>query len=446
MKLDRIKLKHFRCFEDFEMEFAEKVTVLFGRNGVGKTSLIHAISKALSFMFYNDSKMKDIEPLNAGNPKIAVEGFKKDTDGMVNPETNNIFKDLLIGATGHCFGEAFTWSHGVSSSSYRYQPTLFKDAYIQLMNLVAEKNFYPLIAYYSDGFPHIEDDKKVSEKIASLRNFGYHQWNEETACSKIWLERFERTWKTMERTERTMKEGKVSNMEAVKEMYEKAKNEIEAIQRCLVEFSSDDPDMAVEQLSLGSFDDRLVITTVSGNTYSFRKLPAGYKRLFYMILDLAYRSYILNGNTEARGVVIIDEIDLHLHPTLEQSVLSRLTRTFPNTQFIVSTHSPLVITNINMEGGKNRIYRMNPVGTPPTPISDVYGLDYNTGLEDVMGVEARNADIDNMIEACSFMIKMGESEKADKLKELLLTKYHLSVAEIEKRITDNINRMGDAIH
>lgn len=446
MKLDRIKLKHFRCFEDFEMEFAEKVTVLFGRNGVGKTSLIHAISKALSFMFYNDSKMKEIEPLNAGNPKIAVEGFKKDTDGMVNPETNNIFKDLLISANGHCFGEAFAWSHGVSSSSYRYQPTLFKDAYIRLMNLVAEKNFYPLIAYYSDGFPHIEDDKKVSEKIASLRNFGYHQWNEETACSKIWLERFERTWKTMERTERTMKEGKVSNMEAVKEMYEKAKNEIEAIQRCLVEFSSDDPDMAVEQLSLGSFDDRLVITTVSGNTYSFRKLPAGYKRLFYMILDLAYRSYILNENTEARGVVIIDEIDLHLHPTLEQSVLSRLTRTFPNTQFIVSTHSPLVITNINMEGGKNRIYRMNPVGTPPTPISDVYGLDYNTGLEDVMGVEARNADIDNMIEACSFMIKMGESEKADKLKELLLTKYHLSVTEIEKRITDNINRMGDAIH
>lgn len=446
MKIDRIKLKHFRCFEDFEMEFAEKVTVLFGRNGVGKTSLIHAISKALSFMFYNDSKMKDIEPLNAGNPKIAVKGFKKDIDGMVNPETNNIFKDLLISANGHCFGEAFAWSHGVSASSYRYQPTLFKDAYIRLMNLVAEKNFYPLIAYYSDGFPHIEDDKKVSEKIASLRNFGYHQWNEETACSKIWLERFERTWKTMERTERTMKEGKVSNLEAVKEKYEKAKYEIEAIQRCLVEFSSDDPDMAVEQLSLGSFDDKLVITTVSGHTYSFRKLPAGYKRLFYMILDLAYRSFILNGNTEARGVVIIDEIDLHLHPTLEQSVLSRLTRTFPNTQFIVSTHSPLVITNINMEGGKNRIYRMNPVGTPPTPINDVYGLDYNTGLEDVMGVEARNADIDNMIEACSFMIKMGESEKADKLKELLLAKYHLSVAEIEKRITDNINRMGDAIH
>lgn len=446
MKIDRIRLTHFRCFENFEMDFAEKVTVLFGRNGVGKTSLIHAISKSLSFMFYSDSKIKDIEPLNAGNPKIAVEGFNKDTDGMVNPETNNIFKDLLISVNGHCFGESFAWSHGVSSSSYRYQPSLFKDAYMQLMNLVSKYNFYPLIAYYSDGFPHIEEDKKVSEKIASLRNFGYHQWNEETACSKIWLERFERTWKIMERMERTIREGKVSNMEIVKEEFTKAKNEIDAIQRCLIEFSSDDPDMTVEQLSLGTFDDKLVITTVSGKTYSFRKLPAGYKRLFYMILDLAYRSYILNGNTEARGVVIIDEIDLHLHPTLEQSVLSRLTRTFPNTQFIVSTHSPLVITNINMEGGQNKIYRMNPVGMPSTSISDVYGLDYNTGLEDVMGVEARDSDIDNIIETCSFMIKMDETEKANKLKELLLTKYHLSAAEIEKRITKQINRMGDAIH
>ena len=315
MKLNRIELTHFRCFEHFEMDFAEKVTILFGRNGVGKTSLIHAISKSLSFMFYSDSKMKDVEPLNAGNPKITVEGFNKNIDGMVNPETNNIFKDLLICARGHCFGESFAWSHGVSSSSYRYQPSLFKDAYMQLMQLVSRTKFYPLIAYYSDGFPHIEDNKKISKTIASLRNFGYHQWNEETACSKIWLERFERTWKAMERAERTMKEGKVSNMDFVRDEFEKARKEIDAIQKCLVEFSADDPDMAVERLSLGTFDDKLVIVTVAGKTYSFRKLPAGYKRLFYMILDLAYRSYILNGNTEARGVVIIDERNYILYCT-----------------------------------------------------------------------------------------------------------------------------------
>ncbi|EJW93839.1 ATP binding protein, partial [gut metagenome] len=201
--------------------------------------------------------------------------------------------------------------------------------------------------------------------------------------------------------------------------YQTCRNEIESIQQCLIDFSANDPDMAVERLSLGTFDDKLAIITASGKKYPFRKLPAGYKRLFYLILDLAYRSYILNGNTNARGVVIIDEIDLHLHPTLEQSVLSRLTRTFPNTQFIVSTHSPLVITNLSLEDGKNRIYRLNPVGTPPTVIHDVYGLDYNSGLEDVMGVDARNSDVDHMIEACAFMTQMDETEKVDNLKALL---------------------------
>lgn len=446
MKLNKIELKHFRCFESFEMEFADKVTVLFGRNGVGKTSLIHALSKSLSFMFYSDSKLKDIEPLNAGNPQITVEGFDKNIDGMVNPETNNIFKDLLITAKGHCFGIPFEWSHGVSSSSYRYRTSLFKDAYIQFMHLISEKNIYPVIAYYSDGFPHVEDKKKVGEKITSLRNFGYHQWNEETACSKIWLERFEQTWKAMERAERTLKEDKVANRDVVHEQYRAAKREIEAIQKCLVDFSAGDPDMEIERLGLGTFDDKLIVVTVSGKQYSFRRLSAGYKRLFYMILDLAYRSYILNGNTGARGVVIIDEIDLHLHPTLEQSVLSRLIRTFPNTQFIVSTHSLLVITNMNLEGGKNRIYRMNPIGTPPTRIHDVYGLDYNTGLEDVMGVDARNSDIDHIIEACAFMIKMNETDKVDNLKKLLADKFNLSSEEINRRIDKQLKQMGDAIH
>lgn len=446
MKLNKIKLTHFRCFENFEMDFAEKVTVLFGRNGVGKTSLIHAISKSLSFMFYSDSKLKDIEPLNAGNPNLTVEGFDKNIDGMVNPATNNVFRDLIITAEGHCFGVPFKWSHGVSSSSYRYRVSLFKETYVRFMHLVSETNCYPVMAYYSDGFPHTEDKKKVSEKITSLRNFGYHQWNEETACSKIWLERFERTWKAMERAERILREDKISATDAVNEQYQTAKKEIEAIQQCLIVFSADDPDMSIERLSLGTFDDKLVIVTVSGKKYSFRMLPAGYKRLFYMILDLAYRSYILNGNTEARGIVIIDEIDLHLHPTLEQSVLSRLTRTFPYTQFIVSTHSPLVITNLNLKGGENRIYRMNPVGMPPTLMHDVYGLDYNTGLEDVMGVEARNSDIDNIIETCAFMTMMKETDKADKLKKLLADRFNLSSEEIRKRIDKQINQMGNAIH
>ena len=446
MKLNRIRLTHFRCFEHFEMDFAEKVTVLFGRNGVGKTSLIHAITKALSFIFYTDTARKDIDPLNAGNPKITVENFNKDNDGMVNPETGNVYRDLTIDAEGRCFGVPFKWSHGVSSSSYRYKPSLFKDAYRQFMDLVSQTHLYPVMAYYSDGFPHIEEKSVVSEKLASLRNFGYHQWNEETACCKIWLERFERTWKIMERNERMLRETNKAASDNLQHELEACRKEIKAIEKCLIEFSADDPDMTVEKLTLDAYNDKLAIVTSSGEKHSFRILPAGYKRLFYIILDLAYRSYILNGNTDARGVAIIDEIDLHLHPALEQTVLSRLTRTFPHTQFIVSTHSPLVLANLDTENGKSRIYRMNRIGTPPTPMYDIYGLDYNTSLEDVMGVGARQTDIDNLVGTCAYLQMMGEHEKAKGLKKALTDSFHLSEKEVEERVSKQANQMGDVIH
>ena len=71
---------------------------------------------------------------------------------------------------------------------------------------------------------------------------------------------------------------------------------------------------------------------------------------------------------------------------------------------------------------------------------------YNSGLEDVMGIDARNSDIDYVIETCAFMTKLGETGKTDNLKALLIGKYHLSMDEINRRIDKQINQMGDAIH
>ena len=421
------------------MDFANGVTVLFGRNGVGKTSLIHAIIKCLSIVFYDDLHNKSVEPISAGNPKLSVEGFDKNTDGLINPETGNVYKDVLIEAHSTFENQIFIWSHGVSSASYRYRPSLFKEAYNGMMNLIKNTQQYPVLAYYSDSFPHIEEGTNVSKIIASLRNFGYHQWNKETACSKIWLDRFTQTWHTMERSERMLQSGMLVTKEKIQNEMNRSRAEIEAIQQCLVTFSKGDPDMEVERLILEAFNDQPSVLTTSGKTYAFRLLPAGYKRLFYMILDLAYRSYILNGNTNAKGIVVIDEIDLHLHPTLEQSVLERLTKTFPHTQFIVSTHSPLVLTNLRADQGHNLIYRMNPIGSQPDLLADVYGLDYNTGLTDVMGVESRMASLENMITACAYQEFKKQEDEAERIKIDICERFGLTSDEVEKRVEDQLN-------
>ncbi len=90
-----------------------------------------------------------------------------------------------------------------------------------------------------------------------------------------------------------------------------------------------------------------------GETLWVDHLSNGEKCLLSMAGDLARRLSILSRGTpnplQGRGVVLIDEIDLHLHPAWQRNVIPKLVETFPNCQFIISTHSPQVISDINPE-------------------------------------------------------------------------------------------------
>ena len=79
------------------------------------------------------------------------------------------------------------------------------------------------------------------------------------------------------------------------------------------------------------------------------KLSAGYQSLLWMIMDLAYRVCLLNPGlqemSQIKGIVLIDEIDMHLHPKWQWNIIKALQTTFPKVQFIVATHSPMVISS-----------------------------------------------------------------------------------------------------
>ena len=91
MYLKKLKIRNFRCFPQYEVELAPRVTVLFGKNGTGKTTLIHAIHKALSFMMYSE-RIKEKDPETGkmkvvgshsvvkDNPYLHVEGYAKQGD------------------------------------------------------------------------------------------------------------------------------------------------------------------------------------------------------------------------------------------------------------------------------------------------------------------------------------------------------------------------------
>jgi hypothetical protein len=89
---------------------------------------------------------------------------------------------------------------------------------------------------------------------------------------------------------------------------------------------------------------------------------------------------------EPYGCVLIDEVDLHLHPSLALEVIKRFRNLFPKMQYIMTTHSPLAITNLPHENGDNKILRMVKGESKPHVLPDVYGIDYDVAVRDVMEV------------------------------------------------------------
>lgn len=165
---------------------------------------------------------------------------------------------------------------------------------------------------------------------------------------------------------------------------------------------------------------RLVLEfeTADGNAQKFAmdEMSDGYKNTLSMIGDIAYRMAVLNPTLgdlvleKTPGVVLIDEIDLHLHPQWQQTILSDLNAIFPEVQFIVSSHAPAVINSIPREQ-----IRILDHGEIYKPAAQTYGRDANSILREVMNVSERPADIKQRMDLFYAYMDENNYEEADKV-------------------------------
>lgn len=444
MQLNELYIQNFRCFRDYRITFAPGVTVLFGKNGSGKTTLIHAIHKALSFAFKREKDDKALN-LGAGFSDLKPRDYSKTEDLVRDPKTGMPFPFVNIHANATFEGATLDWDMYASTSTFNVQPSKYGTAFTLLKNRIKETGKLPMFAYFSDGFPHVTKETKLSEKEMYLRNLGYLGWDEETAYSDLWINRLSMIWTLWDRANRSvdMEETALRNCETFKannivnaEEYnedvklhksrlenakrEKARydGEMQAIRNCLIKFSQGDKNIEVTDFFVSVYEESgLCLQTHDGMNPSFLNLPAGYKRLFFMVLDIAYRSFILsNGTTtDLAGIVIIDEIDLHLHPELEQSVLSRLRKTFPSVQFIISTHSPLVLSGVENKP-ENIVYNMQVNdGMRTLSVHRTYGIDANSLMAENMGAANRTSAVMDQIRAIEDCISAKDIKKAKAL-------------------------------
>ena len=469
MKLNSLEIKNLRCFESFKISFTPNTTIIIGRNGAGKSTLIDAIKIAISFIFSNNKQLgKDF--LSAGNPSLNVNSFV-DSDFRYDSEQGTTAVDASVKGIAHYNGTKLDWElYKRSTSGAALYSTKYKDAFSKFMNEWKEKGAdLPLIACFSDSFPH-KATKQTTFAINSIlkdripRNFGYYQWNLDTACTSIWetrlcnqLAHIAPLYTRMSRAIAAVllfendnsKKELVANkdyiaakleQDTVGKLFEPLHEEIEYVQSRMVRLSQSLPKLTAEQYDIDylvavntGMGYELSLVFKNGKSKLLNELPAGYRRLYSIVLDLAYRAYILNGNKESSGIVLIDEIDLHLHPSLEQEVVQCLRDIFPKVQFIMTSHSAAVIANLDTtekvedeDGNRvpaNQLVFLQEGQTDADVLPVIYGLDYNAALRDFMGSPSRNADMkkkgDEYLAYCSMGLEEEANTIIDELKNSL---------------------------
>ena len=154
---------------------------------------------------------------------------------------------------------------------------------------------------------------------------------------------------------------------------------------------------------------------VSLNSLRIEQLSDGYRTTLAMVMDIASRmaeaNPDMNDPLNTEGVVMIDEVDLHLHPGWQQTILLDLMRTFPNIQFIVSTHSAQVISSVKPECLRVIDWQNNdPV---LVPISFSEGAEAQQVLQDVLGLESPRVKELDIVKALNHYQQLVEDDLWD---------------------------------
>jgi predicted ATP-binding protein involved in virulence len=179
---------------------------------------------------------------------------------------------------------------------------------------------------------------------------------------------------------------------------------------------------------------RMTTLEKEGQKLIVSQLSDGEQCLLAMVGDLARRLAIANPSYEdalqGEAIVLIDEIELHLHPSWQRKIISRLKTTFPNCQFIITTNSPQVLSNIQpkniyiLESTSEGIVARKPTSS--------FGRDSNSILEDIMGVSERPQEIKDEILELFRLIDEGDLDKARESREKIAKKIGFDEPELIK--------------
>jgi len=405
-----IHLKHFRCYSDFELVFRPGINLLVGDNASGKTSLLKACQYVLSAFFagFSDENtnwitfdtddfqrlVEEERELPTQPIQIIFDATDLDYTGKKDLSSQRLERRKPKGArtlrTG--FELYYLYSQQLQLTFYSFKEKR------QIAPL-------PLFAYYSVEDIHAKRriNTTAFSRVAK-HSLGYLGCLNGDGFLRYWIHRL-----------LILEEKTVGHQEST------------FVTKSILRVIGEHGCNLFKDILIRINAKEVVFVTIDGREIPTDYLSEGQKRIVAMAIDLAFRSYLLNYSlygeetcAKISGTVLIDEVDMHLHPSLQAKILPALRRAYPNVQFIASSHAPMVMSGIKSDE-ENVVYRLSYDEDASYQVGEVstYGLDLSTLVERLWELPPRTVEVAERLNGLFKLIDDEEYEKAnDRLNEL----------------------------
>jgi predicted ATP-binding protein involved in virulence len=392
VKVKRLKMNSFRGISDLTLEFdQDEPTVFIGINGVGKSSILECLAILLSWL------TKRIQ-----NPNSSGRFFHEDDIKKGCKETHN---EITISIKDR---QELAWSL-THVSKGRSKNTSSNLAELKTVvdhihdELDATSYALPLAVYYPTNRAVLDIPLKIRTKHSFQQITAY---DEVITGGQIDFRRFFEWFRDREDLENELR---------LNSSNEYRDRQLEAVRDAIANLLDGFSNLRVRRSPLRMTVDK------QGDELIINQLSDGEKCLLALAGDLARRLAIANPSLDnplhGYGVVLIDEIELHLHPKWQRAIIPNLVKTFPNCQFIITTHSPQVISDLKWV----HLLRSTSEGIAINRVPS-FGKDSNRILETLMGTPERRQEIKEDLRELFRLIDKGELGNARQLRQELADK------------------------
>ena len=372
MKINTLSIWNYRGVKSLSMSLNETMNVFLGDNGSGKSTILDAMAIMLSWVV---SRVKH-----------------SSASGRPITETDIANGTSRSGITLNCVddSQAVLWSlvkHRRGYGGYDEKSDLSSlNSYakrLQAMTAAKEEKLnLPLFVYYPVNRAVLDIPLRIRERHRFTLFAAYDEALTSGANFRTFFEWFR------EREDLENENRKYVNDLFKPDDFQFPDPQLEAVRMAIEQFLPEFKNLTVRRNPL-----RMEIEK-NEKRLTVNQLSDGEQCLMALVGDLARRLAIANPvrekPLEGKGIVMVDEIDLHLHPKWQRMIVPKLSRVFPNLQFIISTHSPHVVTHVRPE----HLFLLAPSdeGVVSNHPIESYGKNVDRVLEDLMGLETTRPD------------------------------------------------------